>query len=213
MRHWRGIIWCAPLKITCPRGSLSGLHASAHDDNSPGRGQLSCFLMGELAQRPWWSEGTQKPSGVRGGLECRSFPRSLGNLSHAACPAGCVAEDLVSQPGNQRKPHLQKASHSCVTHLCQRGWVVKNNKVQGSGLSVKYLSVVWSGQHLPTFSLLGHTRLLAYKITPTAGYASSCLSLQLWRYHGVSKLPMPLTGEPCESGGLLRTFPFLRPST
>ena len=36
-------------------------------------------------------------------------------------------------------PDLQEASFSLAAHLCQRGWVVNKNKVQGSRLSVKYL--------------------------------------------------------------------------
>ena len=43
-------------------------------------------------------------------------------------------------------PDLQEASCSLTAHLCQRGWVVNNNKVQGYGLSVKYLGVVWLGK-------------------------------------------------------------------
>ena len=62
--YCRGASWHAPFKTTCPWGSLSGLCASTHGDNSPGLGQHSCFLMGELAQRPSWSEGTRRPSGV-----------------------------------------------------------------------------------------------------------------------------------------------------
>lgn len=41
---------------------------------------------------------------------------------------------------------LQEGSGSLAAHLCQRGWMVKDNKLQGPGLSVKYLSVVWSGE-------------------------------------------------------------------
>ena len=40
-------------------------------------------------------------------------------------------------------PDLQEAPSSLNAHLCRRGWVVNDNKVQGSGLSVKHLGVIW----------------------------------------------------------------------
>ena len=41
---------------------------------------------------------------------------------------------------------LQETSHSLVAYLCHQGWVMNDNKVQGSASSVKYLGVVWSSK-------------------------------------------------------------------
>ena len=40
---------------------------------------------------------------------------------------------------------LEEAVPRALQHLQEKGWAV-NNKVQGPGLSMKFLGVVWSGK-------------------------------------------------------------------
>ncbi|KAF6288389.1 hypothetical protein mRhiFer1_009123 [Rhinolophus ferrumequinum] len=41
---------------------------------------------------------------------------------------------------------LEQAAPSLLRHLKSHGWVVNEGKVQGPGLSIKFLGVVWSGK-------------------------------------------------------------------
>ena len=41
---------------------------------------------------------------------------------------------------------LEKTVPSLVTYLQEKGWAINPQKVQGPGLSVKFLGVVWSGK-------------------------------------------------------------------
>jgi len=39
-----------------------------------------------------------------------------------------------------------QAADSLTTYLQERGWAINPHKVQGAGLSMKFLGVVWSGK-------------------------------------------------------------------
>ena len=41
---------------------------------------------------------------------------------------------------------LEKTVPSLITYLQEKGWAINPQKVQGPGLSVKFLGAVWSGK-------------------------------------------------------------------
>ncbi|XP_008589248.1 PREDICTED: phospholipase A-2-activating protein-like [Galeopterus variegatus] len=42
--------------------------------------------------------------------------------------------------------NLEEATPSLIAHLQRKGWAINQNKVQGPGLSVKFLGVIWLGK-------------------------------------------------------------------
>lgn len=41
---------------------------------------------------------------------------------------------------------FKSSSPALVARLTARGWLVNTDKMQGPGLSIKYLGVIWSGK-------------------------------------------------------------------